>query len=70
MSRAKSDFSVPFIDELTDYSDQLSKDLHNRILIANVSIRTAALADVLHDKGMINRDALKHAKWVAAQVEA
>ncbi len=62
--------SVAFLEELTEYSDQLSKDQHNRVLMANVSVRTAALADVLHDKGMINRDALKHAKWVAAQVEA
>jgi len=62
--------TIPFVEELNSFSDQLSKDQHNRVLIANVSVRTAALADVLHDQGMINRDALKHAKWVAAQVEA
>lgn len=62
--------TVPFLEELYQFTDQLTKDQHNRVLIANVSIRTAALADVLHDQGMINRDALKHAKWVAAQVEA
>ncbi len=62
--------TVAFLEELTEFTDQLSKDQHNRVLMANVSVRTAALADVLHDKGMINRDALKHAKWVAAQVEA
>ena len=61
--------NVPFDDELGRYIQQLERGQRDRALIANVSIRMAALADVLHDHGIISRDALKHSKWVAAQAE-
>jgi molecular chaperone DnaK len=57
------------IKDLTNLSDELQRSPSNRIVIANVSVRMAALADVLHDQGLIPRETLRRAKWVAAQAE-
>ena len=61
--------SVPFEEELEHFLQLLERGQRDRVLIANASIRMAALADVLHDQGIISRDALRHTKWVAAQAE-
>jgi len=60
---------VSFEDELEHFLRQLESGQRDRVLVANVSIRMAALADVLHDQGIISREALRHAKWIAAQAE-
>lgn len=61
--------SVPFEEDLEHFLQLLERGQRDRVLIANASIRMAALADVLHDQGIISRDALRHTKWVAAQAE-
>jgi len=60
---------VPFEEDLEHFLQLLERGQRDRALIANASIRMAALADVLHDQGIISRDALRHTKWVAAQAE-
>jgi len=60
---------VPFGDELEQFLQMLEGGQRDRVLIANVSIRMAALEDILHDHGIISRDALRHTKWIAAQAE-
>lgn len=66
---AETNTSVPFEEELEHFLQLLERGQRDRVLIANVSIRMAVLADVLHDHGIISRDALRHTKWVAAQAE-
>ncbi len=65
----EKDVHAPFEDDLNRYLVQLERGQRDRVLIANTSIRVAALADVLHDQGAISRDAMRHTKWVAAQAE-
>ena len=57
-------------EELARLVEQLDRNQKDRSLVANVSIRVAALGDVLADQGIISRDALRHTKNVAAQAEA
>lgn len=61
--------TVPFEEDLEHYLVQLERGQRDHVLIANASIRIAALADVLHDHGIISREAMRHTKWVAAQAE-
>ena len=56
--------------ELVTFLAQLERNQKDRTLVANVSIRIAALADVLHDQSAITREAQMHIKNIAAQAEA
>lgn len=60
---------IGMIEELKSMVSQLEHRPGNRSLIANVSVRAAALADVMHDQGYIQRDMLRRAKWIAARAE-
>jgi molecular chaperone DnaK len=64
--------SVPqsLLTELSSLSEQLHRNPSNRVVMANVSVRMAALADVLFDQGLISREALRRAKRIAARVDA
>jgi molecular chaperone DnaK (HSP70) len=66
----KAHLSTPLTTELKDLLEQLQKKQSNRVIIANVSIRAAALADVLHDQGVISELALRRVKSIAAKADA
>jgi len=72
MIQTATNANVPpsLITELTTMSDQLHRNPSNRVMMANVSVRMAALADVLYDQGLISREAQRRAKRIAARVEA
>ncbi|MHB9026514.1 MAG: Hsp70 family protein [Armatimonadota bacterium] len=65
----KARLSTPLTTELKDLLEQLQKKQSNRVIIANVSIRAAALADVLHDQGVISELALRRVKGIAANAD-
>ncbi|MHB9133997.1 MAG: Hsp70 family protein [Armatimonadota bacterium] len=67
---ARGSMDLRFQKDLQQFFEQLRIEPNNRFLIANVSVRMAALADVLHDQGLISRDALRQAKKVAAHAKA
>ncbi len=66
---AKARLETKLAAELEKLLTELTRHPHNAVVLANVSVRAAALADVLHDKGFISRDALARTKSVAAQTE-
>jgi|GEM_PF-1441770 len=59
----------PLIAEIKRLSEELSRHTNNRVMVANVAVRAAALADVLQDLGYISRDAMQRAKFVVAKVQ-
>ncbi|MHB0936708.1 MAG: Hsp70 family protein [Armatimonadota bacterium] len=64
-----AEITNPLIAELKHLSEELSRHPSNRVMVANVAVRAAALADVLQDLGYISRDAMQRAKFVVAKVQ-
>jgi hypothetical protein len=59
--------SLPLVSEYKRFVEQLERNQTDRVLLANASLRMAAVADVLFDQKLISREALRQVKWVAAR---
>ena len=65
----KAHFETTLVKELRHMLNELSLNPANSFMMANVSARAAALADILHDKGYISRDAMQRSKTVIARMQ-
>jgi len=65
----KAKFDSPLVGDLQRLLGDLSRTPSSSVVLANISVRAAALADVLHDQGYISRPAMQKAKSVVAKIQ-